>query len=159
MESLILNRLRRFTKAIKRDLTEVKKIKGRKRQIVVDTQGHLLAVHVHSARRHDSVASQVVLARALHRYPTLEKIFGDQGYRGKIVQALDVLTKSSMEIVAKIGTGWSKMPKRWIVERTFGWLQANRRLSKDYEMKAKNSENVLKIAQILMVLKKINFLS
>jgi putative transposase len=60
-----------------------------------------------------------------------------------------------MDIVEKLPSGWSVLPKRWIVERTIAWLNVNGRLSKDYEIKPKNSENVICIAAIRLILNKI----
>jgi transposase len=132
-----------------------KRIKGRKRHLIVDAEGHLLAVHVHAANRYDSVAAPVVMARALAKYPTITTICGDAGYRGTAVRVIETLTKTTMQIVEKLSTGWAVLPKRWIVERTIAWLNTNRRLSKDYEINPKNAENVIRIAAIQTILRKI----
>jgi putative transposase len=132
-----------------------KKVKGRKRHIMVDTQGHVLGVHVHAANRHDTKAAHVVMARALWKYPSITGICGVAGYRGTAVEVITTLTKCVMDIVEKLPSGWSILPKRWIVERTLAWLNTNRRLSKDYEIKPQNSENVIRIAAIRLILNKI----
>lgn len=122
---------------------------------MVDTQGHVLAVHVHAAHRHDSVAAPVVMARALKKYPTITAICGDAGYRGTATRVIENLTDRLMHIVPKLPSGWTVLPKRWIVERTIAWLNTSRRLSKDYEVNPKNSENTLRIAAIRTILQKI----
>jgi transposase len=132
-----------------------KKIKGRKRHIVVDTQGHLLAVHVHAANRHDSVAAPVVMARALAQYPSLTTLCGDAGYRGTAVKVIETLTTKTLQIVEKLGSSWTILPKRWIVERTFAWINTCKRLAKDYEVNPKNAENTIRIAAIAIMIKKI----
>jgi transposase len=132
-----------------------KRIKGRKRHIVVDTSGNVLAVHVHAANRHDSVAAPIVMARALIKYSTITSICGDAGYRGTAVRVIETLTKKSMQIVEKLPSGWSVLPKRWIVERTFAWLNTCKRLAKDFEIKPKNAENVIRIAAIYAMIRKI----
>lgn len=117
-----------------------KKIKGLKRYIIFCTQGHILAVHVHAANRHDSVAASVVIARALSKYSTIKTICGDAGYRGTAVDVVENLASRAMQIVKKLPAGWTILPKRWIVEHSFEWLNTNRRLSKDYEVNLKSSE-------------------
>ena len=119
---------------------------------MVDTQGHVLAVHVHAANRHDSIAAPVVMARAFIKYPTITAICGDAGYRGTATRVIETLTNRLMHIVQKLPSGWAVLPKRWIVERTISWLNNNRRLAKDYEVNPKNSENTLRIAAIRIIL-------
>ena len=110
-------------------------MKGRKRHIVVDTQGLLLAVAVHPANIQDRDGAKLVLGRLLGRFPRLERIWADGAYGGKLVQWAKVVGGWSLELVRRprqLRT-FQVLPRRWVVERTFGWLNLQRRLSKDYE--------------------------
>jgi putative transposase len=138
-----------------------KKIKGRKRHIVVDVLGCLLAIIVHAANAHDTKAAESVLKQAVENYPSLEAFCGDEGYRGTAVEAAETL-KRPMEISKKIigdegkEKEWKVIPKRWIVERTFAWWQNFRRLSKDYEVMTDNSETMAKVVALRLNLKKLS---
>jgi putative transposase len=121
-----------------------KKIQGRKRHavsersrtIVTDTMGFILAVVVHSASVQDREGAKLVLQELRFRYPRLRKILADGGYTGELAQWILQLTGWTLEIVSKVVglSGFNVIPKRWVVERTFGWFNFNRRLSKDYEL-------------------------
>jgi len=112
-----------------------KKVQGRKRHIVTDTMGFILAVVVHSADLQDREGAKLVLQELRFKFPRLRKIMADGGYTGEQL-ALWVLqiTGWVLEIVAKVaGTGgFNVIPQRWVLERTFGWFNFNR-LTKDYE--------------------------
>ena len=100
-----------------------KKVKGRKRHIVVDTLGCLLAIVVHAANKHDTKGGILVAGRAFDKYPTIEKFCGDEGYRGAFVEYIrwdfdDV----GVDISTRIKPEFEILPKRWIVERTFAWV-------------------------------------
>ena len=123
-----------------------KKIKGRKEHIMVDALGPLMSVRVHPANVHDSVWA-------------LKRILADGGYRGETVRNtvmrllhcdLDVVLRSD-----KRTDRFVPMPKRWIVERTFSWLENFRRLTIDYEYRADTHEAMLYIAAIKLFLNKI----
>ena len=110
-------------------------MKGRKRHIVVDTLGLLLAVAVHPANIQDRDGAKLVLARMLGQYPWLKVIWVDWAYGGKLVQRAKEAGGWSLELVREprqLRT-FQVLPRRWVVERTFGWLNLQRRLSKDYE--------------------------
>jgi putative transposase len=113
-----------------------KKIQGRKRHIVTDTIGFILAVVVHSADIQDRDGAKLVLQQLRFRFPRLRKILADGGYTGELVVWVLQVTGWVLDIVAKVAGvgGFNVIPKRWVVERTFGWFNFNRRLSKDYEM-------------------------
>ena len=105
------------------------KTKGVKRQIVTDDIGCLLAVAVHKANLHDTKMGYWATGLATLSYPTLKKICGDGGYRGSFVYEAHKYFGLEVEISKKIKPhSWQVLPKRWIVERTFAWLNNSRRL-------------------------------
>jgi len=132
-----------------------KKVKGRKRHIVTDTQGHILQVTVHAANTHDTVAGCKVFEKAIKKYPSLLGVCADAGYRKTMEIFVINVLKKSIEISKRIVKQWSLLPKRWVVERTFSWLNHFRRLSKDYEITTSSAENYVIIAHSLGLLKRI----
>ena len=136
-------------------LTGEKKIKGRKRHIVTDTQGHLLHVKVHAANIHDTVGGGPVFAEALKKYPSLKGVCADAGYRKTMEEFVKTTLKKTIEISERIIPGWAVLAKRWVVERTFAWFNHFRRLSKDYEISTKSAENIIMIAHSMVLLKRL----
>ncbi|MFE2584895.1 IS5 family transposase [Streptomyces sp. NPDC059378] len=124
-----------------------KKIVGRKRSIVTDTLGLLLAVLVTAASVQDSVAGTQLLDRVAAGHPGIRKVWVDGGYRQHFVEHAATLG-IDMEIVARApGTrGFTPIPKRWAVERTYGWLMLHRRLARDYETLPVRSEAMIQLA-------------
>lgn len=113
-----------------------KKIKGRKRHIVTDTQGFLVGAVVHAANVQDRDGASRVLASIRYGYPWLRHVFADGGYAGKKLKAALVkIGKWTLQIVRRTdrAKGFELLPRRWVVERTFAWLGRNRRLAKDFE--------------------------
>lgn len=113
-----------------------KKIKGRKRHIVTDTVGHLIGLQVHPADIQDRDGAVSVLASIRWLTPWLRHVFADGGYSGKkLRQALAAFGKWTIQIVKRSDTaqGFEVIPHRWVVERTFAWLNRCRRLAKDFE--------------------------
>jgi transposase len=129
-----------------------KKIKGHKRHIVTDTQGHLLHVEVHAANIHDTMKGGKVFEKAVEKYPTIQGVCADAGYRKTFEQFVTDVLHKTVEISERIAVGWAVIPKRWVVERTFAWLNQYRRLSKDYEVTIKSAENTIIIAHAMMLL-------
>jgi len=113
----------------------------------------LLHVSVHAANIHDTIAGASVFKEALRKYPTIEAVCGDSGYRGTFVLEMSSIGKK-VDIVERLGTGWVVLPKRWRVERTFGWMNNSRRLSKDYEINTSSSEAMVCISHIYTLLKR-----
>jgi transposase len=134
-----------------------KKIKGRKRHIVVDTLGLLLAVVVHSAHLQDRDGAKLVLAQLVGKFSRLKLIWADGGYAGKLIEWTKEVGHWILEIVKRSDdvTGFQVLPKRWIVERTFAWFGRYRRLSKDYETLTDSSEAIIYLAMIHLMLRRL----
>ncbi|CAL9328724.1 IS5 family transposase ISSco3 [Streptomyces sp. enrichment culture] len=124
-----------------------KKIVGRKRSMVTDTTGLLLAVLVTAASVQDSIVGTQLLNQVAAEHPRIRKIWVDGGYRQHLVEHAASLG-IDMEITQrKPGTrGFTPIPKRWVVERTYGWLMLHRRLARDYETRPARSEAMIHIA-------------
>jgi putative transposase len=119
-----------------------KKIKGRKRHILVDTMGLVLMVVVHVASIQDRDGARLLLAKAKGFFPRLQRIWADGGYAGKLIGWVQEMCGWVLEIIKRsdVVKGFKLLPRRWVVERTFGWLGRYRRLSKDYERLPESSE-------------------
>ncbi len=133
-----------------------KKVKGRKRQIVVDTQGNLHQVLVHRANIHDSKGGAVLADIVLKQQRHVQKMLADLGYRGFFETIVRELHRRTVEFSSKIKGEFVIQPKRWIVERTLAWLNWARRLSKDFEQKCIFSENIIRISAIALTLKQLH---
>jgi transposase len=128
-----------------------KKTKGRKRHIVTDTDGNLLALVTHVADIQDRDGAPGVIAQACESFPDLVHIFADGGYAGdKLKDALAAVDGPSIEIVRRPPgvTGFVIVARRWVVERTFSWLGRCRRLAKDWETSIASSDAWTLIAAI-----------
>ena len=132
-----------------------KKIKGRKRHILVDTMGLLLNVVVHSAAIQDREGSILVFERIKKSFSRLKLIWADAGYRGDLVTMTKVLYRRTLEVVTRDEKGFKVVRKRWIVERTFGWLLNYRRNSKDYEYLPETSETIIYISMVHLMLRRL----
>jgi putative transposase len=119
-----------------------KKIKGRKRHILVDTMGLLLLVVVHVANVQDRDGARLLLDKAKGLFPRLRRIWADGGYAGKLIGWVQATCGWVLEIIKRtdVVKGFKLLPRRWVVERTFGWIGRYRRLSKDYERLPESSE-------------------
>lgn len=135
-----------------------KKVKGRKRHIVTDTEGSLLAVLVQTADVQDNHGAVPLLRLIGRMFPELRYIFADRVYRGpKLLEALADLGKWTIEIVTRsqsVGT-FKPEPRRWVVERTFAWLGRNRRLAKDFEASIASAEAWMLIASIRLLSRRL----
>jgi transposase len=134
-----------------------KKIKGRKRHIAVDTQGNLLAVVVHSAGIQDRVAARAVLMRLFCRFDSITTVFADGGYTGTLIDWAKQMFGYTVKVVKRSEQHlFQVLPKRWIVERTFAWINWSRRLSKDYELRHTSAEAMIYIAFAHMLLRRLH---
>ncbi len=132
-----------------------KKVKGRKRHIVVDTNGFLLEVAVHAANIQDRDGAKLVLTKlSSDTKQCLKKLWADSGYRGQLVKWVRQNIKAVLEIVKRDPNtkGFKVFPFRWVVERTFAWLGRSRRLSKDYERNLASAEAFIYLASIKLLL-------
>ncbi|GCE05087.1 hypothetical protein KDAU_59270 [Dictyobacter aurantiacus] len=153
-----------------------KKIWGRKRHLLVDTQGFLIAVIVHSAGLVDRTAAPLLLQRVTGRLPRVRHLFADHGYTGPLKDWVKehlgwsteivphehntshitwVLEKDVPVKVVKPKGGFQVQRKRWVVERTFAWLTRYRRLARDYEGLPSSSEAFIQIASIRLFLTRL----
>ena len=136
-------------------------MKGRKRHIVVDTLGLLLAVAVHPADIQDRDGARLVLQRLVGRFPRLQLIWADGAYGGKLVAWAQKIAGWRLELVRRPvhQRTFQVLPRRWIVERTFGWLNLQRRLSKDYEALPETTETWIYISMSGLMLRRLAHLS
>ena len=135
-----------------------KNVKGRKRHLLVDALGLSLSVYVTSADAQDRVGAQCLLAGLKPLLPRLQKIWADGAYTGeKLASWCKEQGGWELEIVERSADteGFAVLPHRWVVERTFGWLMRNRRLSKDYERKVQTSETFIELAMIRLILRRL----
>ena len=123
----------------------------------MDTEGLLLEVVVHPANIQDRDGAKLVFEKAMVKYPDLKLIWADGGYRGKLIEWTKDNCDWQLEIVKRSDdkSVFEVLPKRWIVERTYGWLNKYRRLSKDYEAKPETTEMLIKIAMIQLMLNRL----
>jgi putative transposase len=160
-----------------------KKVKGRKRHLLVDTEGFVLKARVHSAKVMDYEGVKTLLEGADEAFPRLSHLWLDAGYRGEDKGA-DWVRKTlgwSVEVVERpkkpapeevlmawaregVAVDWQKLlpprgfvvlPRRWVVERTIAWIDQQRRMSKDYERMAATSEAFIYVAMSRLMLRRL----
>ena len=135
-----------------------KKVRGRKRHIITDTNGLLIGFVIHSASLQDRDGAVHVLQSIRHTHPWLRHVFADGGYAGpKLRGRLEKMGCWTMQIVKRTdkAEGFKLIPRRWVVERTFAWLGRCRRLAKDWEKSIKSAESWLLIAHIKLVTRRL----
>jgi putative transposase len=162
-----------------------KKVRGRKRHLLVDTEGLVLKAKVHSAKVPDQDGIKLVLKTTRDHFPHLSHLWVDAGYRGRgkewvekelglSVEVVHRTPKPAPEKIARIwAEEWSKegrqidwqkllpprgfevLPRRWVVERTFSWLSQNRRMSKDYERLCSTSESFVYAAMSRLMVRRL----
>jgi len=138
-----------------------KKINGRKRHILVDVMGFVLAVLITSAKMDDGVAAVLLLKQIDPvEYPRLKVIWGDNKYHNHELASWMKKHRPGWTIEVKRppkdSKGFVVIPKRWVVERSFAWFGRNRRLSKDYEKTTSSSEATIQLANISLLLRRLD---
>ncbi|HVT55017.1 MAG TPA: IS5 family transposase [Xanthobacteraceae bacterium] len=135
-----------------------KRIKGRKRHIVTDTDGLLVELLVHTANVQDNHGAVPLLRSARRAFPKLRHIFADRVYRGdKLRNAIADAGPWTIEIITRsksIGT-FKAEPRRWVVERTFAWLGRNRRLAKDFEASIESAQAWIFLASLQLLCRRL----
>jgi transposase len=135
-----------------------KKIVGRKRHIAVDTDGRLLMVNLTPADVSDSAGAQTILDAIRKRWPWLKHLFADGAYDRTQLMDKAAFLDFVIEVVRRIEgePGFKVLPRRWVVERTFGWLTRWRRLVRDYEQRIDVSEAMIYVAMGSLILRRIS---
>lgn len=139
------------------DLTREKNIKGRKRHIIVDTNGLVLRALVHAADISENEGAEWLLMNHRQAFPRLERIRVDGGYKEHFQTWVAEKTPWNVEIVEKPHDqkGFAVIPKRWVVERTFAWLGRCRQLSKEYDRNPESTETWIYLASIHLLLRRL----
>ena len=134
-----------------------KKINGSKRHLVVDTLGLVLIVMVTGANVQDRDAAQGLFTALFQAYGTIQLVWADSGYAGQLVHWVWQQFRKCLDIVKPVPgkKGFHVQRKRWIVERTFGWLGRWRRLSKNYERKTDTAEALVYISMTHLMLRRL----
>ncbi len=133
-----------------------KKVVGRKRHIVVDTLGLLMVVVVHAASVSDTEGALDVGAKLRGHFPRLRRIWADQNYRQTMLDWFRAVLHCLVEVVTRTAEpGFRVLPKRWLVERTFGWFNRSRLLSKEYDVYVEVSEHWVYLASIQVMMRRL----
>jgi putative transposase len=164
-----------------------KKVKGRKRHLLVDTEGFVLSAKVHSAKVMDYEGIKALLDRAKRLFPRLSHLWMEAGYRGEGKGAdwvektlgwrVEIVSRPRKPAPEEVLMAWAKewakedvtvdwhkllppqgsvvLPRRWVVERTFSWIDQNRRMSKDYERLAATSEAFIYVAMSRLMVRRL----
>lgn len=135
-----------------------KKVNGRKRQILVDVLGRIWKTEVHAANQYDGIGGLPLLVDLKENMPRLQKIMADNTYRGIFAQSVEQTGLIFETPLREEGTkGFNVEAKRWVVERTFAWLNFFRRVVVDYEHTTRSAASFLLLANISMVIWSIDF--
>ena len=131
-----------------------KKINGRKRHALVDTDGRGLVLEPHPASVQDRDGGGTLLSLSRRSFPFIERVFADSGYAGEKVAKATLI---AVEIVRKNPdqVGFAVNPRRWVVERFFAWIGRNRRLAKDFEATMDSARAFLYAASVMLLVRRI----
>ena len=134
-----------------------KKVHGRKRHIVVDTLGLLLVVVVHAASLSDTEGALDVGAKLRGHFPRLRRVWADQGYKETMIAWFRQWLHVEVEVVMRPAEqrGFVVQRKRWLVERTFGWFNRQRQLSKEYDVYPDTTEQWVYLASIQVMMRRL----
>ena len=108
--------------------------------------GNLLFIKVHAANTHDTIAGVEIFDALKNKFSSIEAYSADAGYRGTSFKHVEQNMHLKLHISTKIQDTFAVLPKRWIVERTFAWINNSRRLAKDYEFNSSSEENMVRLA-------------
>ena len=134
-----------------------KKVNGRKRHIAVDTAGLLLAVVVTMAGIQDRDGGARLLALLRERFSTVTLVWADGGYAGRLVIWAKKVLSLTVQVVKRTDdlAGFKILPRRWVVERTFGWISKHRRCVRDYETLPEHHETMVYISMIMVMSRRL----
>jgi len=134
-----------------------KKIAGRKRHILTDTDGRLLDVQVHAGNVQDRDGAKPLLRASRGLWAFVETVFADGGYAGELVDWAKRKANLVLSIVKRPRAlpRFEPLPRRWVIERTFGWLIKNRRLVRDFEQRTDVAETLIRIAATATMLRRV----
>jgi transposase len=130
-------------------------VKGRKRHLLVDVFGLVWGCFVSAANVADIKAAPVVFVPALENTARFVKILADQSYKGALSVWLQRAFDCTLELTEKLGQGFVVEPWRWVVERTFAWLENARRLCRNYEELPEHHESFPYVTMIRLMLRKL----
>jgi transposase len=141
-----------------RGFDPAKRMKGRKRHLVTDTEGSLLVLQVHPADIQDNHGAVPLLKAARRAFSRLRHIFADRVYRGpKLLNAISDVGRWTIEVVTRtqnVGS-FKPEPRRWVIERTFAWFGRNRRLAKDFEKTIASAEAWILMASVKLLSRRL----
>ena len=124
---------------------------------MVDTNGLVLGVFVSAADLDEREGAKSLLTAVVSRFPLLSKIWADSGYQGPFLDWVKTHFDIDVEIIKRTDDlrGFKIVPRRWVVERTFGWFGCFKRLSKDYELLPEHSESIIYLAMMRIMLNRL----
>ena len=133
-----------------------KKLTGRKRFLCVDTEGFPVGVHVTAASVGERAGAMEMLEAIKDKLPRLKKLWVDGGFDGApFAEWAQAVGGWVVEVVQKMGEGFTVLPRRWVVERTFAWLYKARRLVRDYERLCETVESFIYVTMIRLILNRL----
>jgi len=140
-----------------RGFDKAKLVNGRKRHLLVDTTGLLMAIAVTAASVQDRDGARLLFSRLGGACKKLRLIWVDGGYRGQLLDWVAERCRFRLRVVLrpKEQEGFAVLPRRWVVERTFAWFNHHRRLSKDYEVQVSTSETMIYIVMIRLMVRRL----
>ena len=142
----------------KRGYDAAKKTVGRKRHVAVDTDGRLLMVNLTPADLSDSAGAQLFLDAIRKRWPWVKHLFADGAYDRTQLMDKAAFLDFVVEVVRRLDSepGFKVLPRRWVVERTLGWLTRFRRLVRDYEQRIDVSEAMIYAAMGSLLIRRLS---